>query len=456
MMYDVVIKNGILIDPERLTRSVGNLAIRAGTIAAVTTEDVQGLTEIDAAGKMVAPGFIDIHGHVELDAYCGELCLRQGITTTVGGNCGFSPPDIEAFFHTHETEGFILNQAEFIGHSMTLRQAVGITDPRMAATKEQMKQMEELAERAFIAGACGLSLGWGYAPGSSIEEVIQLSRLAARYGRVVAVDTRMHTAKDLYSLVEVLDIARKTSARIQVSHLVYQYGTGVMDEALAIINRARAEGLDIRFDSGMYTDWATYIGAVLFSEEALAANGYPLDKMMVLTGRYKGQRLNQEILRELRADDPHTSVAVFTGIEEEIYMALAHPFAMPSTDTGAYAPGEGHPQIAGSFPRYFRKMVIERYELSIMEAVRKATLLPAETLGFHQKGRLRTGMDADVVVFDMKRLQDRADFGNPDAWPEGVAYVLVNGQLALEGESLRNRRAGKAVRCTLPIYEYHI
>jgi N-acyl-D-amino-acid deacylase len=251
-------------------------------------------------------------------------------------------------------------------------------------------------------------------------------------------------------------IARETGARIQVSHLVYQYGTGMMREALAVINKARADGLDIRFDSGMYTEWATHIGAVLFNENNMEINGWNFNDFLVITGKYNGQRMNMDIYQELRRNDPHASVVVFTGIEEEIYMALTHPYAMPSTDTGPYAPGEGHPQIAGSFPRYFRKMVAERYELNIMEAVRKATLLPAETLGLHSKGRLSEGMDADIVVFDMKNLVDKAEFGLPDASPEGIDYVFINGKPVLAKGSLRDIRAGKAVRCTKPVYDYQI
>lgn len=455
-MFDIVIKDGILIDPEALTRKKGNVGIVGGKIAVVTQQEIHGHKELAADGKIVCPGFIDIHGHVDWNDYCGGLSLRQGITTTVGGNCGLSPLDIEAFFAAQEKEGFIVNQAEMVGHSMSLRQAVGAVDPQQPATPEQLAQMEALVEKAFESGACGLSLGLAYAPGSSDDEINVLSRLAARYGRIVSVDTRMRTAIDMYSLVEAIDIARRTGARIQVSHLVYQYGNGMMEEALAVIDKARADGMDIRFDSGMYTQWATHIGAVLFSEESLELNSWKLEDILVITGKYNGKRLNSEIYRELRANDPQTAVVVFTGVEEEIYMALQHPYAMPSTDTGAYAPGEGHPQIAGSFPRYFRQMVGERYELTIMEAVRKATLLPAETLGLHEKGRLREGMDADIVVFDIKKIIDKADFGIPDAKPEGIDYVVINGKLALDNGEIIDARAGKAVRCTKPVYDYII
>lgn len=451
-----MITNGILIDPETLTRFRGNIGIVNGKIEMITKDNIQGRQEFDVEGKMVCPGFIDIHGHVDWDDYCGELSLRQGITTTVGGNCGLSPLDINSFFAAQEKQGFIVNQAELIGHSISLREEVGATDPLKPATPEQLSQMEYLVEKAFEEGACGLSLGLAYAPGSSNDEIMNLSKIAARYGRIVAVDTRMITGIDMYSLVEVIAIARQTGARIQVSHFVYQYGTGVMEEALSVINRARFEGLDIRFDSGMYTQWATHIGAVLFNEEYMETNGWKLDDILVITGKYNGQRLTMDIYHELRTHHPHTAVVVFTGIEEEIYMALNHPYAMPSTDTGTYLPGEGHPQIAGSFPRYFKKMVTERYELNIMEAVRKATLLPAETLGFTSKGRLRKGMDADIVVFDIKNITDKAVFGQPNAHPEGIDYVFLNGKLALAKGELMDTKAGKAVRCNKPVYDFQI
>lgn len=454
-MFDIVIRNGILVDPEKLTRSNGNVGIMSGKIAIITKEPIYGLQEFDASGKVVCPGFIDMHGHIDLDDYCGELSLRQGITTTVGGNCGFSPLDIDSFFATQENRGFIINQAEFIGHS-SLREEVGVIDPLKPSTAEQLSRMEALVEQAFEDGACGLSLGLAYAPGSSHDEVVRLSKIAARYGRIVAVDTRMLTSIDMYSIVEAIAIARQTGARVQISHLVYQYGTGVMDEALAVITKARNDGLDVRFDSGMYTHWATHIGAALFHEEYMATNDWNLSDILVVTGRYKGQRLTIDIYHELRTQEPHTAVVVFTGNEEEIYLALTHPYAMPSTDTGVYTPGEGHPQIAGSFPRYFRKMVVERHELNLMEAVRKATLLPAETLGLHAKGRLRVSMDADLVVFDINSIIDHADFSLPNAPSEGIDYVFINGQLVLNKGELKDTRAGKSVRCRKPMYDYQI
>lgn len=455
-MYDMVLNHGILIDPEKKIRFAGNIGVKNGVIVAITTEELSGAQVFDVENRIVSPGFIDIHGHVDLDAYCGELSLRQGITTTVGGNCGLSPLSIENFFREQDDYGFFINQAEFFGHSISLREAVGLTNPMQPANDEQLACMAYEVERAFEAGACGLSLGLAYAPGTSDEEVFQLSRIAARYGRLVSIDTRMRTKLDLYSLVEAIAIARRTGARTQVSHLVYQYGTGLMEEALAVIDKARSEGVDIRFDSGMYTEWATHIGAALFDEDYIRDNEWDLSQILVVTGPHKGERLTPELYHWLRTEASDTAVVVMTGVEEEIYMALNHPYAMPSTDIGAYKPGEGHPQIAGSFPRFFRKMVLERCELDIMEAVRKATLLPAQTLGLHGKGRMSEGADADLVVFDLHGIADKADFASPNAAPEGIDYVFVNGALSLDHGVVVDSRAGRAVRCCKPVYDYQI
>ena len=133
-MFDIVITNGLLVDPETSTRCIGNVGIVNEKIAVITKEKIHGIQEFDASNRVVCPGFIVMHGHIDLDDYCGELSLRQGITTTVGGNCGLSPLDIDAFFKSQEKQGFIINQAEMIGHSISLRDAVGASDPLKPAT----------------------------------------------------------------------------------------------------------------------------------------------------------------------------------------------------------------------------------------------------------------------------------------------------------------------------------
>ena len=171
--------------------------------------------------------------------------------------------------------------------------------------------------------------------------------------------------------------------------------------------------------------------------------------MVVITGNYTGTRLNRDLYRLLRRKYPDESVACFSGQPGEIYETLQKPYAMMSTDSGAYAPGEGHPQIAGSYPRYLRKMVREHRLLSLPEAVYKATLLPAQVLQIPHKGRLAPGWDADVVVFDMRTVCDNAkmpDKGEPDAPPTGIPYVLVNGEVAVDRGIVMNTRSGRVIR----------
>lgn len=451
MIFDTIIENGILVDPETMSSEGKNIGITGGRIAAVSREKLVGANSFDAAGQLVAPGFIDIHGHIDGNFYAAELSLRQGITTTVGGNCGSSPLFMADFFAGQKSSPLPINQAELFGMTHSLRAHLGGIEPFMAASRNEIEKMKEIAETAFAEGTCGLSIGLAYAPGSSDEEIYALAEIAAKYGRIVSVDTRMRTPLDLYSLVEVLRLARETKARVEISHFVYQYGDGLVEEALCAIDRARGEDVDVRLDSGMYTQWATGLQAVLFDPDYLRENKWDFHDILVITGPYKGRRLDAELYARLREDAgpaAHTSVVVFTGIESEIYAALRHPWCMPSTDTGRYSPGEGHPQIAGSFPRYFRKMVVEKKFLTIEEAVRKATLLPAQTLGLKTKGRLSVGCDADIVIFDLKRLKDKAGFlpeKQPDAPPEGISRVFVNGVLALENGELKNARAGRPI-----------
>ena len=447
-MFDIVILNGILIDPELLTRCKGNLGITNGKIAAITINEIHGNQEFDATGKIVCPGFIDIHGHVDLDNYCAELSLRQGITTTVGGNCGLSPIDMKTFFENQDRKGFVINQAELVGHSFSLRKAVGITDVYSAASSEQISKMQYLTERALEEGACGVSLGLDYAPYSSQDEILALSKIAAKYNRPIPIHTRVFSKDDLNSLREAIQISRVTGSEVIISHFVYQYN-GIMGKALELVDKAIEEGLKINIDSGMYTNWATSIGTATFSEENVEGGLLSLDKMLVATGKYKGERLNHKLYKELRASYPQECIIYFTGTDENVYMALNKSYAMPSSDTGAYKRGEGHPQIAGTFPRYFRYMVRERKEISLIEAISKATFLPAETMGLKQKGRIKKGSDGDIVIFDIDNIKDTADFldvGIPDATPEGIKYVFVNGRLALTEGIIKDDKAGRILR----------
>jgi len=441
-LYDLVIKNGTIADTEKSILVSGYLGIMGNRIEIITTEEIHGTLEIDATGLIVSPGFIDIHGHVDGHIPCACLSVLQGVTTTVGGNCGIGPLKLKEFFMAQEGSGCPINQAQLIGHSFSLRTAVGITNPYIPATEDQIKKMCELLEQGFSEGAIGISFGLEYAPGTSISEMTALASLAKKYNKIVPVHTNMKGPGDLESLKEIIELGEATGAHILISHFVYQYGSGVMTEALKIVDDARERGIKISVDSGMYTSFATFIGSAIFDEANICKFNYKYEDILISSGIYKGKRLTLELYKEMREKHRDETVICFTGVEEEIYEAIVKDYVVLSSDIGPAPSGltnEGHPQNAGTFPRFFRKLVREQKRLSLLDAIIKCTLMPAEILELKDKGRLTAGADADIVIFDINTIKDNASFpdiGEPDAKPEGIDYVIVNGQIVVDHNKL--------------------
>ena len=448
-MSELFISGGRVIDPEQGSMFPADVLIREGAIAKIAAWGEMPCPKdaawVDAAGCFVCPGFIDPHGHIDGHEYTAELSLLQGITTSVGGNCGFSPLDIENFLKSQRE--FPIHQIELVG-LCALRHGAGAQDDFLPATAEQIKAMEALCERALEEGAAGVSLGPGYTPGASFEEMAALCRLAAKYGRPVSIDTRMNSMTDLDSLQEAIDLAKASGCTMIVSHFVYQYGVGVEEEALKMIHRAREEGVDMQLDSGMYKDWCSSIGSALFEPTIMKDNGIELYHLRVITGRHLGSLPDRQMYEHLREKHACDAVVVNTGIQEAVYTIQRDPLTMVSTDTGAYAPGEGHPQIAGSFPRYLKEMVREGRGLSWEDAIRRITLHPAKVFGLEKKGRMRAGCDADLVVFDPNAIADTANYpglGHPNAVPEGIACVIVGGKIAAQHGKVTGEKAGCAI-----------
>ena len=451
-MLDLIVKNARLADPAAPRVAPGALGILNGKIEKVFAEGEE-LPEaaevIDAQGNLLAPGFIDVHAHLDGAAECGRRALLQGITTSFGGNCGLSPENMEEFFEAQE-KGYYVNQAEFVGHSFTLRRAVGLNDPYMPATDEQVGRMCRLAEEALDCGAWGVSFGLDYAPGCCFREVEKLAKISARHDAICPVHTRMFTYSDMYSLTEAIQIGARTGAKVQLSHLVYQYPKKqLLDEAFMLIDHARDQGHFVGVDSGMYTSFAAPAGTATFSPEIIDISGWSLSNMRVSTGMHRGEVLNEALYRYIRKEEPDTELICFDGEPGAVEYALMPEYVTLSTDAGAYRPGEGHPQAAASFPDFFRRMAREQKLLSWNEAVRRVTLLPAETMGLKHKGRLTPGADADLVIFDPETIAGRADFvglGQPDAVPDGVCCVLIGGKVAAENGRVVNESLGRAIR----------
>lgn len=451
-MYDLKIINGCLVDPAKKSRVNASVYVKDGRIARIDAGDFLAKETVDAAGAIVCPGFIDPHGHVDgITAYrdverCAALSLAQGVTTIVSGNCGASVTDMNDFFAFMDA-GFVVNQAELIGHS-ALRRMVGLDDIFAPATDGQIAQMERLCRQAMEQGALGVSFGLGYVPGTSLKEVDSAAAIAKAYGGLVAVDTYMDDNYDLSGLQFVIDLCRRLGVRCQVSHFVYQYGQGVIEEALQMMDAARGEGLDIWADSGLYVDWASGIGSECFRESFVYADGFDMSTLLVATGPFTGQRLGDELYWEMRTQHPRDSVICKTGWESSVYPPFTRDYMMPSSDTAPYNVGEGHPQIAGSFAGFFRRVREDRF-LGLEEAVYRASLLPAQVFGLGAKGRLAVGYDADITIFDEAAIADMAaypDEGRPDAPATGVKCVLIQGKLALKDGKILNDGLGQALR----------
>lgn len=451
-MLDLILRDGWLIDPERLTMQPGSVGVKDGKIAAIYGMGAslpEAAEVVPLGGEAVCPGFIDVHAHLDGHVESGRRALLQGITTSFGGNCGLSPIDMSAFFDA-QSQGFCVNQAEFVGHSFSLREAVGLHDVRKSASAEQIRQMQALARRAMENGAWGVSFGLDYCPGCDFHGVEALGRVAAEFGGICPIHTRLFTMFDMYSISEAALLALNCGVQVQVSHLVYQYPlVDLLEEAFEMIEFAHDRGARISCDSGMYTHFAAPLGSATFDPENIQLCGWNFDEFLVSTGPHKGQWMTEELYCRLRREAPETEIVCFSGEDAAIAHAFTRDYVMVSTDAGTYLPGQGHPQASASFPRFFRILVRETRQMTWPEAVRRATLLPAETMGLKHKGRLRAGMDADLVVFDPKTLTDRADFagiGVPDAPPEGISRVILGGQTAVLNNRVVNERLGRIIR----------
>ncbi|GHU82611.1 D-glutamate deacylase [Spirochaetia bacterium] len=455
MTLDYLITNARLLDPETGRDFAGSLGIAAGCIAGLYPASAalpKAGRVVDAAGGLLTPGFIDPHSHSDNHLNCAEKLLAQGVTTGLSGNCGISPVDFAAFFAEFEAQGYPLNQAEQVGHS-SLRAAAGQGDVYAPSSRAQIDTMKELIGRAFAEGAYGLSFGLEYVPGAPPEEVLEIAQAAADAGRLISMHTRLTKLNDVDSLREALELAPRTGARVIISHLVYMYTNRIgesLKQAVALIKEYRSRGADIWVDSGMYTAFATGAGTPVFDEKVFFEWGMSFDRLRAGTGKYAGQYLDLAKYREVRRDSPGETFIYDAGTPDDVFTAYALQDVMVSTDCGENPPGQGHPQGAATFPFFFRVLVKERGQLSLLEALRRCTWLPAQAMGLTQKGRLAEGADADLVVLDWDRLRETADFpgfGNPDSPPLGVKHVFVNGCLAIENEKrLPGVYAGKSLR----------
>ncbi|MBV9470285.1 MAG: D-aminoacylase, partial [Abitibacteriaceae bacterium] len=422
---DVRIANGVI-------QEVGHLRPRTGERVIV------------ARGMVVAPGFIDTHSHADgglLETPDAESQIRQGITTAIVGQDGFSHLPLTQFFADVETKHVALNIASFVGHG-TLRSQVMGEDYKRPTTNAEMEKMQALAEQEMQAGALGLSSGLEYDPGlyATTEEVIACAKIAAAHGGIYISHVRDEEDEALTSFREVIRIADEAHLPAQISHIKLGSSPvwGKADETLRMMADANRRGLDISADVYPYDYWRSTITVITPTrdwdnraawQKGLDEIGGPgnvllttytpnpawigktLAQLVTMTGK-DPVTIIQEIVRNTHGKDAtgQEGVVVTAMQEKDVRRFIAAPRVMFCTDGGLKS---SHPRAAGTYPRILGRYVREWRVLSLEEAIRKMTSLPAQRMGFKNRGLLKPGMQADVVIFDPRRVLDTATTADP-------------------------------------------
>lgn len=451
-MKQILIKNGHVVDPKQQIDGITNVLIKDGRIAAVGDEAFAGADEvIDAAGKIVAPGFIDIHMHEdECDPAAGVLsdsmassALHMGVTLDIGGNCGDNVCDPAEFLELAERQGVPVNIGLLVGHTW-LRNRRTPHDKYLPVTKEDIADMTADAERALAQGCLGVSFGLKYVPGSTRDEILALAGLCRRDDKLVAAHVRQDVAGVFAAAEELAAIGKEGGVRVQFSHIGSMGGYGQMEQLLQQIEKQREVGIDILCDCYPYQAFSTGIGETTYDEGFLESYQADYDSILIVSGKYAGQRCTKAIFDELRATAPETGTVGYFMKAEDVELALTSPLVMLGSD-GVRTEGKGHPRASGAFARFISDY-IRTGKISLMEGVRKMSTMAAERLMLPKKGNLMPGSDADIVIFDLDKVCDRATYENGQIPAEGFFRVLIGGETALKEDEIVNAHLGRAVR----------
>lgn len=494
---DLLLRGGRVIDGSGNPARFADVAIRQGRIVAVGRLTHEAGRVIDVRGLVVAPGFIDVHTHAEeIDELpLGENFLRMGVTTLVLGNCGTSVLDVNAFFARLEATNISPNVATLIGHGSVRSQVMGGSFMR-PPTDGELDQMRAIVDKAMRDGALGLSTGLIYLPGTfaKTEELIELAKVAAQHDGIYASHMRDEGREIDAALQEVFRIAREAGLRAQVSHvkLSGKANWGRPDRVLAAIEAARAGGLDITQDQYVYTASSTGLSQLIpdrwreggkFTERLAdpaqkAALVVEMKERLRQGGRedysyaviascrhdpaLNGLNVREAARRKRGADSLDDQIelildvqaqggasGIFHGISEDDLRAfLAHPNTMFASDSGVrkFRDGVPHPRGYGNAARVLARYVRELKLLRLEDVVRRFSSLPATTFRLRDRGELREGAWADVVVFDPAKVQDQATFAEPHQYATGFAWVLVNGVPVVEADAHTGARPGRTLR----------
>jgi len=498
--YDIVIVNGQVLDGTGIDAVSADIGIKDSIITKIgDLSNAKSNRVIDAKGLTVTPGFIDVHAHLEpiLELSNCESHIRQGVTTSLGGPDGSSPWPFGKYLDTLQQVGVGMNVAYLIGHN-TVRRNIMNLDNR-APTVDELEQMKAQISQAMDEGAFGISTGLKYLPGSfsKVDEVIELSKEASAKGGIYTSHLRDEGLTLLDAVNEAIIISDKANIPVVLTHhkVIGKPMWGKSSESLALVDSARSAGLNIMIDQYPYN--ASYTGiSVLIPAWARAGGnkafiervsnpklrdsikngivfnilndrgGDDLDRvqfakvswMPELEGKTLKYWCEQKGLEPtvengadlvIEAQVNGGASCVFHAMDEsDVENILKHPQTMVASDGRLVKLGDGHPHPRwyGTFPRVLGHYVREKGVITLSEAIYKMTALPAKNIGIKDRGILKENMKADIVLFNPETIIDKATFEKPHQYPEGIHYVLVNGQLAIDNKDFKNIKAGKVLR----------
>jgi N-acyl-D-amino-acid deacylase len=499
--YDVIIRNARIVDGTGSPWYRGEVAIKGDAIALVERRIPGAATrEIDARGAVVAPGFIDLHTHARRGIFetpGADNYIRQGVTTLFEGPDGGSPIPLRDFFQRIETTGIAPNMAAFVGQGSVRLRVIGSVNRK--ATADEIRTMKDIVAENMRDGAFGLSTGLFYDPGvfTPTEEIIELARVAGAMGGIHTSHMRDEAAGVLDSVRETIRIGEEGSLPTMITHhkVAGVRNWGRSADTLRLIDEARARGVDVSADQYPYTASQTSLEALL-PRWALEGERTALLKRLADPGDRK--RIRAAIIENIRYDrgggDPSrvviasaqaepelagrnlAEITIARGLavsvenaadvtmqllergpvraiyhtmsEEDVIRILRHPSTMIASDgeVPVFGKDSPHPRSYGTFARVLGRYVREQKVLTLEEAVRRMTSMPAVRVGIHDRGLVRAGMKADLVVFDPAAIIDRATFEKPHQYAQGVSHVFVNGVAVFEDGKMTGARPGRVLR----------
>jgi len=455
--YDVVIANGRVMDPESGLDAVGNVGISGGKIRAISSGALKGKQTIDAKGLVVAPGFIDLHEHGQ-EPRNYQFQAHDGVTTSLELEAGTD--DVDKWYSAREGKSLI-NFGVSIGH-IPVRMKV-MHDPgtflptgdaaHREATAEELSSMADLMEKGFWRGALAEGMGVNYTAAASHAEIVEMFRIAAKYGASVHVHLRYAGIKEpmtgLAGIEEVIAAAAATSAPLHVVHIT-SMGLKNTPQLIEMVAGAKKQGLDVTTECYPYTAGSTALQSAIFDPGWQESMGITFKDVQWAE---TGERLTAETFEKYRKAG---GIVVIHSIPEEAARAaVANPMVMIASDGMPITGAKVHPRGQGTFSRVLGHYVREEKALDLMTGLRKMTLMPAQRLekrapGFKDKGRIRVGADADITVFDPNRVVDKATYEEPLQYSEGIQFVLVNGvSVVTDGKLVDGVFPGRAARAPI-------